>query len=110
MPRVVIPRTAAGLNGVELSTIAADDTDGMQFGNNGGQLLYVDNGSESSIDVTITMVTDRFGRSGTKVVAVPAGEQRYVGPFPIEPYNHDGAVHVDVSDETDVLVGVLSMP
>lgn len=110
MPRVTIPRTTVGLNGVEMSTIAADATDGMQFQNNGGQLMYVDNGGATSVDVTITMATDRYGRSGTKVISVPAAEQRYIGPFLIEPYNHDGSVHVDVSDETDVLVGVLSLP
>ncbi|WP_342422886.1 hypothetical protein [Paenibacillus sp. FSL E2-0178] len=55
------------------------------------------------------MSTDKYGRTGQKVVSVPAGEQCFIGPFDAELYNQGGFVHVDFSVSTDILVGVLSL-
>jgi hypothetical protein len=109
MPRTKIVRTTASLAGVEIGVIAANAVDGMEFQNNGNQVLFVDNGGGTSINVTIDMAPDQFGRDGSKVVAVPDGEQRFIGPFPPIPYSQDGNVHVDFSAATDVSVGVLSL-
>lgn len=109
MARATIVRATASLAGVELVTQAANSVDDMQFQNNGSQLLYVDNGSGAAVNVTIPMCPDKHGRTGQKVVAVPAGEQIFIGPFDAELYNQAGYVHVDFSVSTDILVGVLSL-
>ncbi|MNC67463.1 hypothetical protein D3C75_1179630 [compost metagenome] len=109
MARVTIARSTASLASVELVTQAANSADDMQFQNNGSQLLYVDNGSGSSVNVTVPMAADKHGRTGQKVIAVPAGEQRFIGPFDAELYNQSGYVFVDFSVSTDITVGVLSL-
>ena len=109
MARVTIARSTVTLSGLELATADANSADGMQFQNNGNQILFVDNGSGSSIDVTIDMAADQYGREGSKVVAVPAGEQRFIGPFPPTPFSQNGYVTVDFSASEDVEVAVLSL-
>jgi hypothetical protein len=109
LPRTTVARTTTNLTGIDLATQAADMVNGMQFQNNGNQSLFVDNLGISSISVTIDFAPDRFNRDGSKVVAVPAGEQKFIGPFIPELYNQGGYVHVDFSDDTSVTVGVLSL-
>lgn len=109
MARATITRSTASLTGVELATQTANSADDMQFQNNGSQLLFVDNGSGGAVNVTIPMCPDKYGRTGQRVVSVPAGEQKFIGPFDTELYNQTGCVHVDFSVSTDILVGVLSL-
>lgn len=109
MPRVTITRTSPNLSGTELIKVPADDVNGMQFQNNGNQILCVDNGGAAAVNVTIDMAPDKFGRDGSKIVAVPAGGQRFIGPFLPDQFNQGGFVYVDLSADTDVLVGVLSL-
>lgn len=107
--RATLALSTVSLSGVELATVTPVVLDGVQFQNNGNQMLFVDNGGLASINVTVDMGADRYGRDGTKVIAIPAGEQRFIGPFNPNAYNQSGYVNVDFSDDDTVLVGVLSL-
>lgn len=109
MPRATLVLSNVSLAGVVLATVTPIVLDGVQFQNNGKQILFVDNGGVAPINLTIDMDADRYGRDGTKVIAILAGEKRYIGPFLPLAYNQDGYVLVDFSAATSVLVGVLSL-
>lgn len=109
MPRTTITRSAVNLSGVDLTMEAADMLNGMQFQNNGNQVVLVDNLGVAPITVTIDFAPDRFGRDGNKIVTVPAGGQKFIGSFLTELYNQNGYVYLDFSDDTSVTVGVLSL-
>lgn len=89
---------------------AAANADGNSFANDGNTVIHVKNGSGSSINVTLQTpgtvddlaVTDR-------VVAVAAGAEKMIGPFPPGIYNQSGSVYVDYSDVTTVTVGAFKM-
>lgn len=90
-------------------TFAAASAGGDEFANSGKEVLHVKNGSGSSINVTITSQrTCDQGGTHNVVVAVPAGEERRIGPFSVERFNDadSGRVEVAYSDVTSVTVGV----
>jgi hypothetical protein len=109
LPRTTIARSTTKLSGADLSMVAADSVNGMQFQNNGNQALVVNNASAAGITVTIDFAADRHGRDGTKTISVGAGGEKYIGPFIPELYNQGGYVYVDFSADTSVTVGVLSL-
>ncbi len=79
--------------------------------------LYVKNGSGGSINVTATAVKTSakvagFGQlpRADRIVAVPAGEDRIIGPFP-EAFNSTaGLVAINYSGVTSVTVAALRLP
>lgn len=98
----------AGLNPV----LSAANVDGHWIVNDGKTYLEVLNGSGASINVTlvISKTIDGVTSSG-KVIAVPAGERRKIGPFPADIYNQaDGSVNVNFSAVTTVTVGAFRVP
>lgn len=78
----------------------------------GKTILHVVNGGGASINVTITAQTtnasnNTFGSltKGNIVVAVPAGQQRFIGPFPKAAFNQtNGQVAISYSAVTSVTV------
>ena len=91
---------------------AAASGGGDQFANDGRQFVHRKNGSGSSI--TATFVTPRTvdGQGVADLaVAIPAGAERIVGPFPKATFNdEDGNVAITYSGVTSLTVGVFTQP
>lgn len=106
MPRTQIPVDVTSDAGAAFAIdTAADTTNGNYFINSGNELLIVENTGGSSINVTLQFAADPYGRTGTKVVAVPAGSKKVLGKFPKYLYNQAGdQVWVDFSGPCNVCV------
>lgn len=87
--------------------------DGHQFANDDGRTFFhVINGNASPLTVIIqtTAVVDGLAVADRTVV-VPAGEERIIGPFPPEWYNHaDGKVYVDYDITPSVTAAAIHLP
>jgi hypothetical protein len=92
-------------------TYASAHTDGNKFSNDGHMFLHVKNGAGAPINVTIQTAALYEGLAvADVVVAVTNGEERMIGPFPVNIYNQvDGMVYVDYSSVTTITVAVLRM-
>jgi len=98
--------------------LAAADAGGDTIKEDGTQrsFLAVDNGGGSEITVTITAQDTKVDAPGVgevdiadMSVAVPAGEDRLIGPFPSAFINDSGNVEVGYSDVTSVSVAALRL-
>lgn len=101
------PVVTAGLAPV----YGAADIAGSSFGNNGRRALHVKNASASPINVTITNQLTVDGLAvPNRVVAVPAGADRFIGPFGAN-YNaaDSSGVWVDYSAVATVTVALLEV-
>lgn len=103
--------TEAGINPTAVD-VAAELTDGNSFPWADHRLLYVLNGDDASLTVTLpTPVT--VGRGALAIadttITIPAGEYRIAGPFGSEHRQSDGSVHVNYAGTTPtgVMVAVL---
>lgn len=99
--------TTAGITPTKNAVSASDD-----FVNDGRTVLHVTNGSGGSINVTVvTPVTTGGLAVADLVVAVPAGEERVIGPFARSIYNDPstGKVTVQFSGTTTVTCQALSV-
>lgn len=104
--------TDSGLN----ATYSAANVDGHSIPGDGDGILHVKNGSGSSINVTIQTPGNVGGNAvADRVVAVPAGGERFIGPFDATAYNRaigdtdGGKVYVDFSAVTTVTVALLAV-
>jgi hypothetical protein len=104
--------------GIALTLVTPTATDGDAFPNSGSTFLFVNNASGSAINVTLDAyptgnstvppdgltITDR-------VVAVPAGQSRYIGPFPPSIYTRatDGKARAVCSATTSVSIAAVTM-
>ena len=106
MARTALTVQQIDADGLEPALTAAN-VDGHSVANDVGVYVEVANGSGASIDVTVPTPATQDGLAiSDRVVAVPAGETRKIGPFPSRTYNQDdGTVHVDFSAVTSVTVG-----
>lgn len=101
--------TITGLN----PSFTAANVDGHSIVNDGRTVLYVKNGGAGSVNVTIQTPGSVDGNAiADRVVAVPAGEDRIIGPFAPRVYNQQSgadahAVYVDFSAVTSVTVAAL---
>lgn len=100
-----------GLAGLAATYTAPTATDGDNFANNGKSVVHVKNASGGSINVTINSVrTCNYGFDHDLVVAVAAGAEKFIGPFPKDRFDNDsGQVNVICSAVTDVTMAVLTM-
>ena len=95
----------SGLN----ATFTAANVDGSFFENDGKTLLIVKNGGGTSVTVTVASQKQcNQGYSHDEAVAVPAGEERIVGPFLPSRFNDDSGCHVTYSAVTSVTVAAVS--
>lgn len=111
MARTALSVQQIARSGLEPAYSAAN-ADGHSVVNDGKlTFVHVKNGSGSSINVTIATPGSVDGNAiADKVVAVPAGEERIIGPFPTSWYNQsDGTVHVDFSAVTAVTCGAFKI-
>lgn len=97
-------------NGVAKSLVAADVA-GDKFKNKGNEFLIVNNGSASSITVTIDSVKNcSYGFDHNVAVIVVAGAEVNIGKFSPARFNdEEGYVSVAYSEVTSVTIGVLEL-
>lgn len=102
----LVPQTPTTTGAVVTRTAAAAQN---SIPNNGKILLLVVNGSGSSINATAIATLTADGTAlGNKVVAVAAGAEKVIGPFPPGIYNFaDGTMELDISVITSVTIAVL---
>jgi len=101
---------AASLTGLEMTTTAAAEL-GDTFVNDGRTVLYVNDNGTTAPTVTISSLVDcDQGETHDITVTVTSGEDRFIGPFPMNRFNDSsGLVSVTYDDHTDVLVAVMSV-
>lgn len=74
--------------------------------------LHAKNGSGGSITVTVaTPRTDQLGNPvADNAVAIPAGEERIIGPFPRQHYaGSDGLASITYSGVTTLTIGAFAL-
>jgi hypothetical protein len=111
MPRVELDVEDVVRTGLD-PTYSAAEADGNNWKNpNSNTFCHVKNGSASSVTVTIDATKTVSGLNVADLtVAVPASEERIIGPFPRETFNQgDGTVHIDYSASADVTIGVFRL-
>lgn len=103
-----ITADAIGLTGTE-PTYNNADAGGDKFTPTERTFLHVKNGSAGSITATITTVTTVIGQAVADVaVAIPAGEERLIGPFPRNHFaGSDGLADVAWSATASVTFAVV---
>jgi hypothetical protein len=92
--------------------LAAASAGGDKVPPNDRGALFVRNGSAASINVTVAVPGNtRYGQANPDVVvAVPAGADRLIGPFPPDLADPiDGLVAITYSAVTTVTVGAVSI-
>lgn len=93
-------------------TMASAASGGDEFPNTGKEWLYFKNGEAGEITVTLDIETTVDGQPVTDpTVAIPAGEQKFIGPFPPAIYNNSttGRVSVTYSAVTSLTVAVMKL-
>ncbi len=104
--------------GLSATYAAADSGGDAALNVSGDVVLHVKNDDAASKTVTVTaqrssQVVPDFGDMSKSdiVVSIPAGEDRFIGPFPKGAYN-DGAgkVQVTYSATTSVTIAALRVP
>jgi hypothetical protein len=91
---------------------AAAAVGGDAFPNSGREYLHVKNGGGSEVTVTVdSQAACNQGYDHNAVVAVPASEERLIGPFPKARFNDaNDKVQVAYSDVTSVTVAAVRLP
>jgi hypothetical protein len=112
MARTALTPQDVARTGIVHTFAAVDAANGNKFTNDGRCCLYVKNGGVGSIDVTIDTPGTVDGNAvANLVVAVGAGVNKLIGPFPPGIYNQsDGNVNVDYSGGTSVTAAVIRVP
>jgi len=101
----------ASLSGVN-TTYGAAAGGGDQFANTGKAMIHVKNGDVSSKTVTVdSQKVCSQGFDHDAAVAIPAGEERMIGPFPKDRFNDaNGDVQITYSAVTSVTIAVVELP
>lgn len=97
IPVNLIDRTAGILNSA-VTPVTGDSANNHQLNNNGGVWLEAKNtnGASTSHNVTVKISETVDGQAVTsKVYAVPAGDTRRIGPFPVKSYGQ--VIQIDVN-------------
>lgn len=91
------------------ATYAAAAAGGDEFVNDGARFVHVKNDDASAKVVTLETQATVDGLAVTdRTVSVPAGEDRFIGPFPTGTYNDaDNKLQITYDDVTSVTIAVL---
>lgn len=111
MARTALTPTAVTAAGATIA-LAAANADGSTIPGTGDVLLLVNNASGGSINVTAVTPGTQDGQAiADRVVAVGAGVQKIIGPFPPRTYTDeaDSLVDIDFSAVTSVTVQALQI-
>lgn len=98
---------AISLSGLKPTTEAVSSED--TFLNDGRTFLVVSNGDTGSVTVTINSVVPcNYGFDHDIEVVVPAGEDRWIGEFPVGRFNNsEGKVTVGYDSTTNITAGAV---
>ena len=101
--------------GLNEPTFSAANADGHDVANSGRMFLYVKNADASPMNVTITTPGNVDNLAITdQVVAVAAGEEEVIGPFPPAIYNADpgtdDTIEVLFSSVTSLTIAAFLLP
>jgi hypothetical protein len=90
-------------------TFSAANADGHYFTNDGKKtFIYVKNGSGGSITVTLDITQTVDGQEVTdRTVAIPAGEERVIGPFPVAYYG--ASANITFSGVTSLTIAAMKV-
>ena len=100
----------AALTGLN-SSYGAAAGGGDQFANTGKAMLHVKNGASSKTVTVDSQTPCSQGVDHDAVVAIPAGEERMIGPFPKARFDDaNGDVQITYSAVTSVTVAVVELP
>jgi hypothetical protein len=95
-------------------TMASASGSGDKFPHAPNRYIEVDNGSGSSVDVTVASQYSGVPQglsSSDLTVAVPAGERRLIGPFSERAFaDTDGNVNMSYSASSSVTVAAIELP
>lgn len=85
---------------------------GDEFVNSGREMIHVKNGGGGSINVTVnSQEACNQGYDHDAVVAVAAGTEKMIGPFPKSRFDDSGGkVQIAYSGVTSVTIAVLQLP
>lgn len=88
---------------------ASAESGGDEFANTGTEFIHIKNGDGSSHTVTIVTSATVDGLAvEDRAVAVPAGEERMIGPFPTSSYNDSsGNVALSYDAVTSVTIAII---
>ena len=90
------------------ATFASADAGGDTFANTGAEFVHIKNGGGSQITLTIATSKTVDGLTvPDRTVAIPAGEERYVGPLLTD--THGSTVSLSYSAVTSVTLAVLQL-
>ena len=94
-----------GLN----TTYAAAAGGGDEFVNNGDEFIHIKNGDGSPHTVTIVTAATVDGLDvDDRAVAIPAGEERMIGPFAASTYNDaNGNVQLTYDAVTSITIAII---
>jgi len=90
-------------------TYEACGAGGDEFANAGGELVHIKNGAGAEQIMTIVSQATVDGLAvADRTVAIPAGEERVVGPFPTATYNDgDGLVQLTYDAVVTLTIGII---
>lgn len=115
MARTALAKQQITSAGVAAAYEAAN-ADGHMIDGDERTFLHVKNGSAASINVTVQTPQQRDGLDvAERVVAVPAGAERFIGPFSKQQYNRPSGgtdpdkVYVDLSAVASVTLAALGI-
>ncbi len=99
---------AASLTGLS-PTFGSAAEGGDSFSNSGREYIHVKNGHSGSQTVTVNSQTlCNYGSDHDVAVAIPAGEERIIGPFPKDRFNDAGGlVQLTYSGVTALTIAVV---
>jgi hypothetical protein len=112
MARTVLNIQTVTRAGLEVAYQNGDLANGHSLDNASQKvIIHVKNASVGSINVTIPTPGTVDGLAvADLIVAVPASEERFIGPFPRNVYGQAGSlVFVDLSDDTTVTLAALQV-
>lgn len=91
-------------------TYGSTASNGDKFENTGNEFVHIKNTDTSSHTVTVATSATVDGLAvADRAVAIPASEERMIGPFPTSVYNDsDGFVQLTYSSVTSMTIAVLT--
>ncbi len=92
----------------EITFVAGDSANGMSFKNSGFQKIIIKTGASSAGTTTVVSVTDSNRRTGDVVLNNGVSKIYESSFFEIMLFNSGGNVDIDISDDTDYEIAVIS--
>lgn len=110
MARTLIPVDSVSNEGISLVIdTAGDSVNQHAFVNTGKEVLFSKNDDTVDHTITVQYKEDEYGRDGSDIVTVAAGDTVCIGNFNKELYNHGNEVYVDLDADTGISLCVIRL-